>query len=527
MVAGQESLVTPNIQQFQIPSHWLTQADFRLDATYYTSHAIWASMLVRESDFLVKPLSDKEVLAGPPFWPPRFKRIYTPDRQMGKPFISANETFMLRPEKRRWVAVKQVQDLDNYLLRPGWILMSRSGTIGRCRLVTPYLETYLVTDDLMRILPALPSGYIYAFLSSWIGQALIKKQQYGATVTHIEPHHLKDIPIPILPKNEREAIHKQVEHAYRLRDEANLLLDQAEALLYQELELPQFDDSKVPYLFSYTKPQAFTVEASHLQNRFDASYHIPRARAALSILGEGRYNLVPLKDLADPFIPPRFKRIYVESEYGVPFLQGSHVPMIKPFDIKYLSRAAHKNLEPWIIKAGWVMITCSGTIGRIALVPKQWEGWAASQHIERIVPKDKNQAGYIAAFLMTPYGQIQLASKVYGGVVDELTAEDTGAIMIPDAPADDVQRKIGDLVLAAYENNAKAIKEEDEAIANFERTLEERFVQKGLTPFRPREKTLEDAMRATWSANWEISSAQVEADVQEAISSAIENSEQP
>ena len=180
-----------------------------------------------------------------------------------------------------------------------------------------------------------------------------------------------------------------------------------------------------------------------------------------------------LKDVAERiFIPPRFRRVYVAPKYGVPFLQGSHIPMMKPYDLKYLSRRAHPNLHKWIIREGWVLVTCSGTIGRIALVPKAIDGWAASQHIERIVPNpERAHPGYLAAFLMTPYAQHQLTSKIYGGVVDELTEDDTAAIWLPDAPLE-VQSSIGELVVKAFEKKEQANKIEDEAIAWLERRLQ-------------------------------------------------------
>lgn len=70
-------------------------------------------------------------------------------------------------------------------------------------------------------------------------------------------------------------------------------------------------------------------------------------------------------------------------------------------------------------------------------------GWAASEHILRMTPKEHcSHEGYIATFLMSPYGQHQLQSKIYGGVVDELTAEDTARVLIPELPYAE-QEKIG------------------------------------------------------------------------------------
>lgn len=513
-----------SLQQFHVPSHWVKEQDFRLDASFYTSRAIWAWMLTKESGFDTEPLGN--LLRKPPFWPSRFKRIYTDEPQKGKPFLSANEVFMLRPEKRRWIALKQLTNIDDYLVKTGWILMSRSGTIGRCRLVSPYLSQFLMTEDLIRIVPNKFPGYIYSFLLSWVGQALIRQQRYGATVTHIEPHHVVHIPIPILAESEQKAIHEQIKTAYRLRAKANDFLDEAQHLIYEEIGLQPFNESIVPHLFGSRKPSVFTTNSRQLEDRLDTSYHSPKLRAVISILNKGKYTPVPLGELARPYIPPRFKRIYVEPEYGIPFLQGSHVPMIKPFDLKYLSRRAHTNLDPWIIKAGWVLVTCSGTIGRVSIVPKTWEGWAASQHIERIIVIGGNHPGYIAAFLMMPFGQIQLSSKVYGGVVDELSEEDTAKIMVPKAPLE-LQREIGGLVVQAYEKAAQAVEKESKAVTQFEAIIEEGFVKKGYTPFKPREKTLHQALQAVRSANWGVPESEVQADIEEASRSVSESSEQP
>ena len=167
--------------------------------------------------------------------------------------------------------------------------------------------------------------------------------------------------------------------------------------------------------------------------RLDAENYNRVVMEARSQLRASGLRLEKLEDVTDRiFIPPRFKRIYVDREHGVPFLQGTHLPQFKPTDLKYLSRTAHKNLARWIIQPGWVLVTCSGTIGRVGISLRQWNGWAASQHILRIIPAPGGPcpAGYIYAWLSSPLGQAQF-NGVYGAVVDEITADHVGNIMIP------------------------------------------------------------------------------------------------
>ena len=467
-----EPIIEPKVRPFSVSAHWLTEDDCRLDASFYADEVIAARRIIQESGFEIRLLGDtsmtKEI-----FNLSRFKRIYTNDPTKGYPYLSASEALMFRPQSDRWIARdKAPKQAERYFAKDGWLLVTCSGAVGRCVLVTKRLEHFFLTHDLIRINPLLPAGYLYAFLSSWIGQALMVKEQYGMTVTHIEPQHLARLPVPLLPAALQQEIHEQIMQAYQLRDEANDLLDKADELLHAELGLPRFDESRVPYLFGSSKPKAFTVKAAELEGRLDASFHIPIAKAVVEQLRKGKYPLVRLGEVATRiFIPPRFKRIYVSPEYGVPFLQGSHIPMMKPYDLKYLSRRAHTDLSLWIIEEGWVLVTCSGTIGRVALVSKALNRWAASQHIERIIPNPQRaHAGYLAAFLMTPYGQHQLTSKIYGGVVDELTEDDTAAVWLPNAPLE-VQQCIGTLVVQAFEKKEEANAIEDRAIARLENIL--------------------------------------------------------
>ena len=167
--------------------------------------------------------------------------------------------------------------------------------------------------------------------------------------------------------------------------------------------------------------------------RLDAGYYNESTMQAHRAMAASGLAMKKLGDVTENiFIPPRFKRVYVDKEHGVPFLQGTHLVHFRPTDLKYLSWSAHKNLDRWIIKAGWVLVTCSGTIGRVAIALEQWDDWAASQHILRVVPKSDGScpAGYIYAWLSSPLGQAQF-NGIYGAVVDELTADHVANILIP------------------------------------------------------------------------------------------------
>jgi type I restriction enzyme S subunit len=465
-----EELKETKVQYFTVSSRWLHKDEFRLDVSFYANEAFAARRLIEESGYEFKSLGQ---LTSEIFNLSRFKRIYTSDPKQGWPYLSASDVLLFRPQAELWLARSQApRHAQRHFVKEGWILVSCSGSVGRCVLATRRLEPYFLTHDLIRIVPQILNGYLYAFLSSWLGQALLQKDQYGSTVQHLEPHHVKAVPIPLLPEEQQRWIHERVIEAYKLRDEANDLLDKAEELLYSELGLPRFDESQVPYLGG-SKPKAFTLRASELEGRFDASFHVPIAKAAIEQMKQGKYPLVCLSDLAKRiFIPPRFKRIYVAPEYGLPFLQPSHISQLRPFDLKFISKRLHEQeISLCTIQEGWILVTRSGTIGRATYVPKVLEGWVASDDLIRIVPDPaKTNSGFIYTFLNTAYGQHQIAAPIYGGVIDHLEEHHLADILMPNAPLV-VQEKIGAFVIEAFEKKEQANAIEDQAIRQLEETL--------------------------------------------------------
>lgn len=468
-----------------VPAHWLFNSENRLDGRYYTAEVNSAFRLINDCGL---PIELLENLVDDIFVLDRFRRIYARDETSGWPYLSASESLEFRPSSTRYIAKDHApRKAKLHFSQSGWLLVSASGTVGRMSIATERLSKYFLTHDLIRIVPKESTyiGYLYAYLISNIGQVLIEKDQYGSAINHLEPHHLAKVPVPIMPEEVQSEIHANIMRVYALRDESNDLLTRAENLLHTKLGLPKFNENLVPYLAlpitpsipssisDIQYPKAFSIKVSEIEERFDASFHVPIAKTAVSLLRNCNFEPVQLGEMCIGVqLPPRFKRIYVTKDHGVPFLQSSHIPQTRYHDLKYISKKANaKHIHECLVYQGYVLITRSGTVGRIGLVTSTTDKWAASEHMLRIVPDlNRGHPGYIAAFLLTPYGQHQLKSKIYGGVVDELTPEDTSSLWIPNAPMD-VQSAIGDLVIEAFEKKDEASNIENETIQSIEKIL--------------------------------------------------------
>ncbi len=372
----------------------------------------------------------------------------------------------------------KIENVEDWFVKKGWVLLTQSGNVGLPLYVTEALEKYVISQNFIRIEPKADvlSGYLYAYLSTWLGHSLITSDQFGVTVEHIRPHHISKIRVPKIPIEIQQQIHSNILRVYECRDKARLNLSNAEKKLVEALGLLPIND------FS-TKKKAFVIGTNTLNLRFDASYHSPSNSFINAQLKESGNNLVKLGSIANVSIPNRLKRIYVKKEYGLPFLQTSDLNQIRPRLLKYLSTKVTRDIEKWVIHKGWVLLPCSGTMGRrmgkACLTPSNWDGWAATQHIARIIPnhldgeanKESINEGYLACFLSSPYGYEQIVSKTYGGVVDELSESDIRDIIIA-KPSQNIQNEIGNLVIEAYELQETGIRIEYETVRALEKMLE-------------------------------------------------------
>ena len=116
-----------------------------------------------------------------------------------------------------------------------------------------------------------------------------------------------------------------------------------------------------------------------------------------------------------------------------------------------------------LIKKNWILITRSGTLARTVYVWNNYEEFAASEHLIRVVPNNTDiDAGYLYAFLSSDYGYHQLLRYKHGAVIDEITEDQISQTLIPISD-NDKQKEIGEIMRRAYGLRAEAIQLEDEA----------------------------------------------------------------
>lgn len=440
----------------------------RLEASVFDVEAKQARQIIQSGKYPLTTVGGQNGLTTS-YTCARFKRIWVEHSDL--PIYQPSTIVDVKPSPDGYISKLTQTNIAALKVHRGQVLMTCSGTIGKVSYVSKTLDDKIFSHDLLRIdcKEDIDQGYIYAYLKSDLGNKILLTNSYGAVITHIEPEHLATVPIPDAPKDTKKRIHTLIVQSYKLRDESNDLIDQATQLLIDELHLPDIHDFDVKDYKKNAPVETYSVKLSEMNGRADASYHVPIVDAIVEHLKQYADEVTTVGDKrisSDVILPGRFKRVYVDEGYGRVFIGGKQLWELDPTNKKYLSLVHHGDriAKQLSLHENMTLITCSGTIGKVALVGKHWENWTANQHIIRVVPANKEIAGYLNIFLGSEYGYYLITRYTYGSVVDEIDDNHVRQIAIPLLKNKETQKQINDLALAANEKRYEAYKLEQQAL---------------------------------------------------------------
>lgn len=223
-------------------------------------------------------------------------------------------------------------------------------------------------------------------------------------------------------------------------------------------------------------PSCFVINLSQILNdpsrRIDAWYWDPNknnlAKSIEESVGNDVQEIVRLGDLVVQhgiFYPGRHKRNYVDcSADSVPFYSGTQILQIRPFDLQYQPKE-YAPASKHFVEKDWILITRSGSTGRVVMVTDSIAGKMVSEHVIRVICDEKLvDPYYVYAYLATEeIGKVLLEKGIYASVVDHITPDFVATIPIP--------RLLPEKEKAIADRVREAERKRDEANAEF---LEER-----------------------------------------------------
>lgn len=456
----------PSIATVRVDS--LVGPSYKLDAKHYQNEFVAAQMRVAKCGWPLSAIIEK----ADAFVPGRAKLVFVPNRTAGAPYLKAHDAFSVLPYTSRYLSKVKTEDYDSYILPENCLLTPSSGrNLGPLTYVGSSLSHFAMSD-VMRIVPKSKADiyYLMAFLLTPTGQALLRRDRTGTNVDHLSPDDVLAMTIPWPDEPKRDLYGRAIEKAERLIDSARSALWSLADELCSELKIPR------PAEISPSNgAEVFSTSSGSLSGRLDAAFHSDARRNAARLLGA---NSRRLDDASDLKMLGRYKRYYVPAPNGRPILSGRQLLQLRPVNLQRISDRSFSNPDDFIIQEGWTLFTCDGrseeALASPAYVSKRWDGWLASNHVMRAIPKNGVHPGFLYLAVSNYCAQTQLKRSATGSVIDAIDPDTIRGVLIPKL---DKKREddLGQRCVEAWESIAEGLKISETTVDKLEQDVADAY----------------------------------------------------
>ncbi len=378
--------------------------------------------------------------------PSRLKGIQL-SKEYGTAFLAATQVFDLRPVPRKFLSLDRTDSVKERMVSRGQIMVTCSGSVGRATLAHVPHENTLISHDLLRVTPLDERawGWIYAYLRSSQGRAMMSAAQYGHIIKHLEPSHLRSLPVPALRDDLMREFNAKATRILDLRIKAYASAAQAEA---------EFA-ACFPSLVRAKQETGFIVSASSMfsgRRRLEASCFTPTSGEIEAAFSKDARRVDMLANVTKRiFVPGRFKHVYGDG--GMPYLDSADILEVNPDITKFVLSLSHEEQKAYHVEPGWLLIPCSGqvygNIGHSVLATDWHTAKIHTNHLMRVVPNEQIRSGYLQCVLGHPeLGRPRIVKFAFGSSVPEIAPNDILPIAVPRLDAA-IENRLADLMDAS------------------------------------------------------------------------------
>jgi len=299
------------------------------------------------------------------------------------------------------------------------ILLSIVGTIGNIALVRDREKKLTANCKLAIIRPrSIEPEYLYMYLASKYGQIQIRQNIRGTIQKGLILPDLKRILVVELKKECRETIRSMVNEAHSIRQESLQLLEKAKQLFLSEVDMK---NTIMPTL-SHQKAFSNIKKA----NRMDAEYFDPKYANAferiMEVAEEKSWDLKTIGQISEPLRYGTSEKLtYLDK--GIPFLRITDIRNFDfdPDSLCHISEEEAKKVAYAKVQEGDLLISRSGTLGLTIRIGKDLANSIFGSYFIRIRPKIEINREYLAFYLNSFLGKIQVEQISTGAVQTNLT----------------------------------------------------------------------------------------------------------
>lgn len=391
----------------------------------------------------------------------------------GIPFFRSQDFKLFDFQVNQYVKKEFHKKLNRSAIKSGDVLLAVVGaTLGVVGYVPDEILDGNINQNIARIRvkdKEINSKYLAIVLDSKYGQKQIHRLSTATTQAYLNNEQLGEIKIPLPPLSVQNKIVSIMQKAYEEKsqkeEEAKKLLDSVDDYVLGELGI------KMPEI---KKEMVFEVWSDKIENsRIDADYWQPFLEEVKEAISKGKYKTQKLKN----FITKIHYGASTSNAYtdeGIPLLR---IQNLKPnflniSEVVHLPESFRKELGNAFVEAGDLLISRSGTVGVVSVVPKEADGFAFGSFMIKFCLNDKINKEFVSIWLNNKLNKLLTEREKIGAIQGNITISTIENFDIP-LPSFLIQNKIAEGARFRREKAKKLQQEAKELINRAKKDVEE------------------------------------------------------
>ncbi|MBM7649043.1 restriction endonuclease S subunit [Bacillus ectoiniformans] len=305
------------------------------------------------------------------------------------------------------------------------IIITRVGTIGRLCKVPSNVNKVAMGQNLTRVsfnTDELDVDYILAYMSTEYCLDQMTRFAYGGVQPSLTNKNIKDLLI-LLPKfGIQTYIGNKIRNAEQLREEAKQLKEEIAHIFLKNLELEMQNETNRGQKYSW-------IESNQIIDRIDAGYFSTKYLMLEEF--EKKYDFISLSNLVLELKTGKTPSNDEDDKNGTVLIAVNNV-ISDNLELDNNVRKVKISDQLLFTREDDLLITRVGTVGVCSIVENYQEGLAVSDNVISVKFKKLDiPIRYIAAYLNSPTGKLQIERIVKGAVQPVINYSSIKELKIP------------------------------------------------------------------------------------------------
>lgn len=316
------------------------------------------------------------------------------------------------------------KEYDQFKVEPGDFLFARSGAIGRYGIVPSEIPPSIFASYLIRFkfdTTKVVREFLGLFYESDYGQNQISKITQGSSNININANNIKTLKLPLPSLREQQKI-------AAILSAADEQIEKTEQLIEKTSELKKA-----------LMQQLFTTGIGHSEFKDTIMGKTPES-----------WKLTILEDISKFITKGSTPTTYGFDwqDQGIFFFKSDVVKNGKFVygDFKYIDENAHQHMLRSQIQAGDILMTITGNIGRVALVPTEIKRANINQHVARISVENPELNPLFVFYWLSQSKFIEYYNSIKTGLAyPQISLKQVRETIVP-IPSMEEQKKIAEIL---------------------------------------------------------------------------------